>query len=69
MSLDEELGGANYSYIVRRELERKYIKQVLSAKKYDIKFSKHDNYIVLNGEVFNGWSKADIEGVILCLGL
>ena len=46
------------NYIRPREAERKEIKSLLKLGHQPIYYR---NYIVLNGNTFNGWNKEDIE--------
>ena len=46
--------------VVERNRDLKQINQLL-AEGYSIQFSKHDNYITINGKTFNGFGRKEFN--------
>ena len=51
----------NNTYTNKRLIEYKRIKFLLHQ--HEPQFSKTNNYVVINGTTFNGWSKEEIQEI------
>ena len=50
----------NNMYKVERIIDKQKVNKLIK-KGFKVVFSKNDNYVVINGEVFNGFGKKDFR--------